>query len=167
MTRSVAVTGIAELTTHDPALGTLHDAAVVTEGGLVAWVGPARRAPVSDRVVDLGGRAVVPGFVDSHTHLVFAGERSIEFGRRRRGERYEDIGVVTLPEYRGAGLCVACAGALCRDIEGRGRRPTWTTSPDNTASLRVAEKLGFVLHRRDRLLIIGVKIPRPARRAIV
>jgi RimJ/RimL family protein N-acetyltransferase len=82
------------------------------------------------------------------------------------GERYEDIGVVTEPEHRGVGLSVACAGALCHDILRRGRRPTWTTSPDNTASLRVAEKLGFQLQRHDRLLVIGADIPQPARRPI-
>lgn len=78
------------------------------------------------------------------------------------GERYEDIGVVTEPEFRGKGLSVACAGALCEDIQARGRRPSWTTSPDNTASIRVAEKLGFSLQRRDILYVIGVSIPEPA-----
>ena len=69
------------------------------------------------------------------------------------GVRYEDIGVVTEPAERGRGLSAACAGALCLDIRGRGRRPSWSTSPDNAASLRVAEKLGFGVERRDRLLI--------------
>jgi RimJ/RimL family protein N-acetyltransferase len=81
-------------------------------------------------------------------------------------ERYEDIGVATEPEHRAVGLSVACAGALCEDVERRGRRPSWTTSPDNTASLRVAEKLGFELQRHDRLFVIGADIPRPARRAV-
>lgn len=80
------------------------------------------------------------------------------------GERYEDIGVVTEKESRGLGLSVACAGKLCEDIQSRGRRPSWTTSPDNTASQRVAEKLGFSLQRRDFLYVIGAPIPKPARR---
>jgi predicted GNAT family acetyltransferase len=79
------------------------------------------------------------------------------------GERYEDLGVVTEPEFRGRGLSVACAGALCEDIQSRGHWPSWTTSPDNTASIRVAEKLGFSLQRRDILYAIGVPIPEPAR----
>jgi RimJ/RimL family protein N-acetyltransferase len=82
------------------------------------------------------------------------------------GERYEEIGVVTEPEFRGLGLSVACAGALCEEIQARGRRPSWSTSPDNTASLRVAEKLGFSVRRRDRLYVIGIPIPEPARRQV-
>jgi RimJ/RimL family protein N-acetyltransferase len=77
------------------------------------------------------------------------------------GERYEDIGVVTEPEYRGQGLSAACAGSVCRDILDRGRRPSWTTSPDNLASLRVAEKLGFSLQRYDHLYVVGISIPEP------
>ncbi|MGH8908894.1 MAG: GNAT family N-acetyltransferase [Egibacteraceae bacterium] len=64
--------------------------------------------------------------------------------------------------FRGRGLSVACAGALCEDIYARGRRPSWTTSPDNLPNLRVASKLGFSLSRRDRLSAIGVPIPPPA-----
>lgn len=80
------------------------------------------------------------------------------------GERYEDIGVATEPAFRGQGLSAACAGASCEEILARGRRPSWTTSPDNTASLRVAEKLGFEVRRRDQLYVVGLPIPEPARR---
>jgi hypothetical protein len=79
------------------------------------------------------------------------------------GQRYEDIGVVTEAELRGRGLSVACARAVCGDVLGRGRTPSWTTSPDNLASVRVAEKLGFALDRHDRLHVTGVAIPTPAR----
>ena len=79
------------------------------------------------------------------------------------GESYEDIGVVTEPEFRGQGLALACAGALCEDVRDRKRRPSWTTSPDNIASLRVAEKLGFSVRRRDCLYVVGIPIPEPAR----
>jgi RimJ/RimL family protein N-acetyltransferase len=71
------------------------------------------------------------------------------------GDRYEEIGVVTEPEFRGRGLSVACSGALCLDIQGRGHYSSWTTSSDNMASLRVAEKLGFIKHRHDYLYVIG------------
>jgi hypothetical protein len=76
-------------------------------------------------------------------------------------EKYEDIGVITEAEFRRLGLSTACAAALCGDIEARGGRPSWTTSPDNTASLRVAEKLGFEVQRNDRLYVIGIPIPIP------
>jgi GNAT superfamily N-acetyltransferase len=75
------------------------------------------------------------------------------------GERHEDVGVATEPRFRGAGLSTACAAAVCADTLERGRAPSWTTSPDNLASLRVAEKLGFELVRRDRLYVVGVPVP--------
>jgi RimJ/RimL family protein N-acetyltransferase len=75
------------------------------------------------------------------------------------GERYEDIGVITEPGYRGLGLSAACAGAVCQDILGRGRRPSWSSSPDNLASLRVAEKLGFSFQRHDRLYLVRINVP--------
>lgn len=78
------------------------------------------------------------------------------------GVHYEDIGIVTEAAERGQGFSAACAGALCLDIQGRGRRPSWSTSPDNAASLRVAGKLGFSVQRRDRLLVVGQPVPEPA-----
>jgi RimJ/RimL family protein N-acetyltransferase len=80
------------------------------------------------------------------------------------GDRYEEIGVVTEAEFRGLGLSVACAGSLCEDIQARGRIPSWTTSPDNMASMRVAEKLGFTFQRSDYLYVIGMDVPEPAQR---
>jgi len=75
------------------------------------------------------------------------------------GQTYEDIGVVTEPAYRGQGLSTVCTAALCRDIIARGPRPSWSTSNDNLASLRVAEKLGFQFQRYDYLYIINQPIP--------
>jgi hypothetical protein len=70
------------------------------------------------------------------------------------GDRYEDVGVVTEQGFRGRGLSTACAAAVCRDILGRGRLPSWTTTVDNLASARVAAKLGFTLQRRDVLYLV-------------
>jgi len=95
------ITGIGELVTNDPALGdgsplgVLHDAALVMQDATVAWVGPSSSAPDADERVDVEGRAVIPGFVDSHTHLVFAGERSAEFAARMAGEPYTGGGIGT------------------------------------------------------------------------
>jgi len=75
------------------------------------------------------------------------------------GETYEEIGVVTEPRFRGSGLSTACARALCNDIRARGHQPSWTTSPDNLASVRVAEKLGFTVQRNDLLYVVGIDVP--------
>lgn len=75
------------------------------------------------------------------------------------GAGYEDVGVVTEPEYRGMGLSTVCVGHLSADILARGRLPGWSTSVGNTASQRVAEKSGFVLDRRDFLFVVDSEIP--------
>ncbi|MFC6695396.1 imidazolonepropionase [Nocardioides daphniae] len=94
---STVVTGITELVTNDPArdglLGVVAGAALVVAGDRVAWVGPEAEAPAADLRVDLGGRAVVPGFVDSHSHMVFAGDRGEEFAARMAGEPYAAGGI--------------------------------------------------------------------------
>lgn len=112
------VDNIGSLVTNDPAwgglLGLIPDAAIVVEGertgsgtadgaqsrsqfrevvGRVAWVGAAPDAPPADRRIDAGGRAVLPGFVESHSHLVFAGDRAEEFAARMAGERYAAGGI--------------------------------------------------------------------------
>ena len=75
------------------------------------------------------------------------------------GRSYEDIGVVTEPEHRGRGLSTACAAAVLADIRARGRRPSWTTSPENAGSRAVADRLGFVPVRDDVLYVVGVPVP--------
>lgn len=93
------LTGIASLVTHDERfggpLGEVDDAALVVEDGRVAWVGRRRNAPTADERRDLGGRAVVPGFVDSHAHLVFAGDRAAEFEARMAGTPYDGGGIAS------------------------------------------------------------------------
>ncbi|MEV8609800.1 imidazolonepropionase [Amycolatopsis sp. NPDC051373] len=90
---AILITGIGELTTNDPELGRLRDAALVLDGGAVAWAGPAAQAPAADERVDVEGRAVLPGWVDSHTHLVFAGDRTAEFEARMAGKPYTAGGI--------------------------------------------------------------------------
>ncbi len=99
---SVLLANIAELVTNDGgapagpgAFAAVPDAALVIEGAQVAWTGPGSRAPAADQRIDCGGRAVLPGFVDSHAHLVFAGERSAEFAARMAGTAYQAGGIAT------------------------------------------------------------------------
>jgi imidazolonepropionase len=91
--RSLLITGIGELTTHAD-LGVLHDAALVVTDR-VEWAGPAAKAPPADSAFDVDGAAVIPGFVDSHAHLVFAGDRAGEFAARMAGEPYTGGGIRT------------------------------------------------------------------------
>lgn len=103
MTMSTLFTGISELRTVSDA-GTLNDAALVVTDGTISWVGPADKAPAADDAVDLGGRAVLPGWVDSHTHMIFDGDRSAEFEARMGGGTYQAGGIaVTMDATRSAG----------------------------------------------------------------
>jgi imidazolonepropionase len=100
MTATRVIKNIAELTTNDPSLGAgvtgrLHDAAMVIGDGRVLWVGANAMAPDADEMIDARDSAVIPGFVDSHTHLVFVGERSEEFEARMDGARYDGGGIST------------------------------------------------------------------------
>ncbi len=71
------------------------------------------------------------------------------------GARFEELGVVTEPEFRCRGFNTACVARVVADVRGRGRQPSWSTSPDNSASLRVAQKFGARKHRDDVLYMIG------------
>lgn len=100
---ALLITDIGELTTNAPGLGDdpvdptglIRGAAVLVEDGRVAWVGSSSDAAEAAEleVVDAGGRAVIPGFVDSHTHLVFGGDRADEFAARMAGEAYAAGGI--------------------------------------------------------------------------
>jgi imidazolonepropionase len=97
---ALLVDEIGLLVTNDPELGAgrlgeVERAALVAVDGRVAWVGPASAAPAADEHVSVDGRCVVPGFVDSHAHLVFAGDRGAEFAARMAGEPYAAGGIRT------------------------------------------------------------------------
>ena len=95
-------TNIGELRTVSD-LGTLHDAALVAEDGIITWVGAAADAPACDTQVDLEGRAVLPGWVDSHTHMIFDGDRADEFEARMAGQDYAAGGIaITMNATRAA-----------------------------------------------------------------
>ncbi|WP_125609846.1 imidazolonepropionase [Specibacter cremeus] len=100
---SELITNIGELMTQDREQGTRRNAAVVIEGERIAWIGDAVHAPAADTRTDAEGRAVLPGWVDSHTHLVFAGDRTAEFEARMAGQQYSAGGIgVTMEATRAA-----------------------------------------------------------------
>ncbi|WP_062317788.1 imidazolonepropionase [Demequina maris] len=93
---SEAIVNIGVLATMDDGeglMGLRRDAAVVVEDGRIAWVGPTAQAPAADSTFDADGAAVIPGFVDSHTHAVFGGDRSAEFDARMSGAPYTAGGI--------------------------------------------------------------------------
>ena len=129
---SVAVTGIGVLMTGDAGagrgpLGLIEDAALVLDDGTVAYAGPAGSAPVgAEEQVDVGGRTVMPGFVDSHTHLIFAGDRAGEFVDRMAGHPYQPGGIArTVEATRAAPPEVLAANA--RRLVEEARRSGTTT----------------------------------------
>ena len=96
-------------------LGLVHDAALVLEGDRVLAV--ERSGAAADERLDAAGRCVIPGFVDSHTHLVFAGDRSDEFAARMAGRPYSAGGIrVTTEATR------AATGDVLRELTSRRRR---------------------------------------------
>ena len=104
---STVITGIGELVTCDGTgadlLGIRSNAALVIEEDVIAWIGPAAEAPAADTKIDVGGRVIIPGFVDSHSHLIFAGDRAVEFTARMTGQPYDGGGIgVTVAATRAA-----------------------------------------------------------------
>jgi imidazolonepropionase len=139
---TLLIRNIGELTTNS---GETGDALIVSDR--VEWVGPAASAPAADEVLDAGGAAVIPGFVDSHSHIVFAGDRAFEFAARMAGEPYTGGGIrTTVAATRAAPDAELLAGA--RRLRDEAMRQGTTTLEvksgyglsvvDEARSLRVA-----------------------------
>ncbi|MGW6201223.1 imidazolonepropionase [Kribbella sp. NPDC055110] len=141
---SLLLTGIGSLVTNDPAhgglLGELHDAALVIDGSTVAWVGSRREAPAADSAVDLGGRAVIPGFVDSHSHLVFAGDRAEEFAARMTGTPYSAGGIRTTVAATRAATDEQLTANVARLVAEMRRQGTTTVEIKSGYGLTVADE---------------------------
>ncbi|HWL96552.1 MAG TPA: imidazolonepropionase [Nocardioidaceae bacterium] len=153
---ATVIDGIGQLVTCDPqlgdgsALGLLHDAALVVDGDRVAWAGPRSEAPAADALVDAGGRAMIPGFVDSHSHLVFAGDRSADFAARMEGRPYSTGGIKTTVAATRAATDEQLAAQVARHVEEMLRQGTTTvetksgyglTAHDEARALAVARQL--------------------------
>ncbi|WP_222263053.1 imidazolonepropionase [Modestobacter marinus] len=142
---STLVTGIAELVTNDPdrgpgPLGAIADAALVVDGGVVAWTGARTAAPDADARIDVGGRAVVPGFVDSHAHLVFAGDRAAEFEARMSGSAYDGGGIAATVRATRAAPDAALRDRLAALVAEMRRQGTTTVEVKTGYGLTVADE---------------------------
>ena len=149
---STLVTGIAELVTHDPSLGTLSDAALVVDDGRVAWVGSASAAPAADERIDVGGRAVIPGFVDSHAHLVFAGDRAAEFEARMSGVAYDGGGI--------ASTVAATRAASDEELRARLRGLVAEMRAQGTTTVEVKSGYGLTVDDEARALRLAAEVTR-------
>ena len=137
---STAVTGIGLLVTHDAERPERTDAAIVIDDGLVAWVGDSADAPDADERIDAGGRCVIPGFVDSHSHVMFAGDRADEFEARMAGRAYEAGGIrrtVRLTRDASDEQLLARATALVAEMRAQG---TTTVEIKSGYGLTVADE---------------------------
>jgi imidazolonepropionase len=139
---SLLIDDIAELTTNDDAHGgRIRDAAVIVEADRVVWVGPRRRAPAADRRHDAEGGAVLPGWVDAHTHLVFAGDRTDEFEARMAGESYAAGGINVTVEATRAAQDLELESNLARLVAEARRGGTTTVETKTGYGLTVADEL--------------------------
>ena len=150
MTTTV-ITHIGELVTNAPdahdLLGTIRDAALVVDGTTVAWVGAAVDAPDADQMVDAGGRAVLPGFVDSHSHLVFAGDRGEEFAARMAGRPYAAGGIRT--------TVAATQAATDEQLTSHVARLVAEMRRQGTTTLEIKSGYGLTVHDEARSLAVA------------
>jgi imidazolonepropionase len=137
---STVITNIGELAGADEERWLIEDAALVIDGERIAWAGPAADAPAADEVHDAGGRAVLPGYVDSHAHLVFAGERAEEFAARMSGRPYAAGGIRTTVAKTRAASDDELRGNVRRLVTEMARQGTTTVECKSGYGLTVADE---------------------------
>ena len=143
------VDNVGLLVTNEADRAERENAALVIEDGLVAWIGDAVSAPPADERIDAEGRCVIPGFVDSHSHLVFAGDRSDEFVARMTGHKYAAGGIrrtVGLTRQATDADLAANAGRLVAEMRAQGTTTVeiksgyGLTTADEARALRIASE---------------------------
>jgi imidazolonepropionase len=145
---------IGELTTNTGS--SIDDAVVAVESGVITYAGPATDAPEqSGRLVDCEGGAVIPGFVDAHTHLVFAGDRSDEFARRLAGESYTEIAAA------GGGILATVAATRSageEELFQTAAQRVWRMLRTGTTTIEIKSGYGLDLETELRLLRVARRI---------
>lgn len=167
---TTAITHIAALVTNDPSLGDnsplglIQDAAVVIEGDRVVWTGESSKAPATDNAVDAAGRAVIPGFVDSHSHLLFAGDRTQEFNARMSGRAYTAGGIRTTVAATRAATDEELDANVARYLAEALRQGTTTFETKSGYGLTVqdeARALRIAARHTDEVTFLGAHIVSP------
>jgi imidazolonepropionase len=148
---SLLIRDVGRLVSYDDA-APVADAALVLDGGVVAWSGPSSAAPACDEVLSAGGGCVVPGFVDSHTHLVFGGDRVEEFTARLAGIPYAAGGIrTTVAATRAASTPALLASA---------RRLADEALRSGTTTLEVKSGYGLTVEDERRSLDVAATVAR-------
>ena len=145
---STLVSNIAELVTNsNPDLGIINDAALVIEDGKVVWVGGAKSAPATDSKIDGRGGTVTPGFVDSHTHAVFAGDRSADYLARMSGGSYSSGGINTTVQ--------ATRNASVEELRTQTRRVVEQARSSGTTTLEIKSGYGLDVATEKKILNVA------------
>lgn len=160
---------IGSLVTNDPALGDgplglRRDAAIVFDGDRVVWVGDSAAAPAADTGIALDGCAVLPGFVESHAHLVFAGDRAAEFAARMAGRPYAAGGIRTTIAATRAASDDALAANLRRLLAESLRAGSTTVECKSGYGQTVADELRAVRiagAATDEVTLLAAHVPPP------
>ncbi|MFD3490992.1 imidazolonepropionase [Streptomyces sp. NPDC058690] len=167
---TTAIINIASLVTNDPSLGDnsplglIPDAAVVIEGDRVVWTGESSKAPATDSAVDASGRAVIPGFVDSHSHLLFAGDRTQEFNARMSGRPYTAGGIRTTVAATRAATDDELSANVVRYLTEALRQGTTTFETKSGYGLTVedeARALRIAARHTDEVTYLGAHVVSP------
>ena len=159
MTRTL-FTNIGLLVTNDPDVGEgitgeIADAALLVDLGRIAWVGTTAAAEVAggfdiDHVIDLGGRCLIPGFVDSHSHLIFAGDRTADFVARLSGRKYSAGGILSTV----AATRAASEGELRENLASLLRE----TQAQGTTTIEIKSGYGLTVHDEERLVQLAAEV---------
>ncbi|MCX5533131.1 imidazolonepropionase [Streptomyces sp. NBC_00006] len=168
-TTTTTITNIGTLVTNNPdlgegPLGQIHNAALVIENDKIAWAGPTAKAPATDEAHDAAGRAVIPGFVDSHSHLVFAGDRTAEFNARMSGQSYSAGGIRTTVAATRAATDEALETNLKHHLTEALRQGTTTFETKSGYGLTTADEeraLRIAAAHTDEVTYLGAHIVSP------
>lgn len=159
---SLVVSNVGSLVTNDPLwgglLGIVDGAAVAIVDGVVDWVGLDMNTPTEYGDLprlDAGGAGVLPGFVDPHTHLIFAGDRSDEFARRLRGESYEEILAA------GGGILSTVEATRAEsedDLYEAAEERVWRMLANGTTTVEIKSGYGLDVATEEKMLRVAARL---------